>query len=393
MSVSLQKRGKRWTANVRLNGHTVSGTFDLKSAADKFAERVRHAIQDAHASGRPFDPLPFKRVVRTRKAMPTATEAQDEIDRDNVPRPDWTLRRALRSYEGTVADALKGARQARSRIKAWQVGPMAGTQLRSLTADHLTAWIEARTKPKKRKAPGKAVVVERLPVAASTIRNDLYLLSALYEHARKPTTKKGWGLGLENPVAAVALPDLPEGRQARLEHDDEGGDLARILAAVGTGPDPVAMRALVTVAVETGMRRSEILDLRAGQVRRTAGGYVVERPSSKSGKRRRVVLSDAAAAALLPLKAGRGVDDLLIPLSDDNVAYRWNRGRRLAGCPAVRLHDLRHEALSSMADAGLSIGALAAQSGHTTTQTLLRYVNARESDIRAKLAKRISGAR
>ena len=51
----------------------------------------------------------------------------------------------------------------------------------------------------------------------------------------------------------------------------------------------------------------------------------------------------------------------------------------------VRFHDLRHEALSRMAGMGLTIGELQAQSGHTTAQILLRYVNARAGDIAKKL--------
>ena len=54
------------------------------------------------------------------------------------------------------------------------------------------------------------------------------------------------------------------------------------------------------------------------------------------------------------------------------------------GC-RVRFHDLRHEALSRMADMGLTISELQAQSGHATAQILLRYVNARAGDIARKL--------
>ena len=53
-----------------------------------------------------------------------------------------------------------------------------------------------------------------------------------------------------------------------------------------------------------------------------------------------------------------------------------------------RFHDLRHEALSRMAGLGLTIGELQAQSGQRTAQILLRYVNAKPSEIAKKLDKR-----
>lgn len=397
MSTSIQKRGKRWTANVRLNGHSVSGTFDIKHQAAEWAGRVRREILAAHATGARFDQATVK--IARRKLRPgdpmnppePTGPTQEMVDADPVPRLDWTLKRALRHYDDTVTENLKGWRQARARIKAWEKRSLAAVRMCDLTADQLTEWMEGRTKTKKvwtGKGKDRTVRVETHPVAASTVRNDLYRISVLYEHAVTPTTKKGWGLvGLKNPVADVAMPDMPEGRQARLEHDEQGGDLERILVAVDTGPDAALMRALVVLAVETGMRRSEILDLRAGQVRRTRGGHVVERPSSKSGARRRVILTETAAAAVLPLREGKEPDDKLIPLSDDHAAYRWDRARTLAKLPNLRMHDLRHEAMSSMADAGLSVGALAAQGGYKTMQTLLRYVNASERDIREKLSK------
>ena len=363
----------------------MTSTFDLRDQARTWTERVRRSILTAHAEGGDFDAKAYKVIRRTLRPGDDLLPGepipltQADIDADPAPRPDWTIRRALQHYDDTATDTLRGWRQARARIRMWQGQALATTRLDALTPEDLAAWVAGRTK-----TCGGVV----MQVAASTVRNDIYRISALYELAAAPRTKGGWNLPLKNPVSLVSLPSLPEGRQARLEHDEDGGDLARILAALATGPDADAMSALVTVAIETGMRRSEILDLRAGQVRRTPGGYVIERPFSKSGARRRVVLTDAAAAAIIPLRNGREPDERIIPLSPDSVAYRWDRARAIAECPNLRMHDLRHEAMSSMADAGLSVGALAAQGGYRTMQTLLRYVNASERDIREKLAKR-----
>lgn len=58
-----------------------------------------------------------------------------------------------------------------------------------------------------------------------------------------------------------------------------------------------------------------------------------------------------------------------------------------AGVTGLTLHDLRHEALSRQAAAGLTIGELQQQSGHRTAQILLRYVNAAPRMLAESLAR------
>jgi integrase len=192
-----------------------------------------------------------------------------------------------------------------------------------------------------------------------------------------PTTKKtndvpAWGLtGLVNPVSAVTLPELPTGRQRRLDHGDgdQAGEESQILAERAAGLGGVQMEAFAILAIETAMRRSEILDLRADEVRSTRLGRVIERAKSKNGDARRIVLTDRATEAVDKLRKGKKGRDKLFSLNADAVATRWDRARERAGCSDVRMHGIRHEAMSRMADAGLSVGALAAQGGYRTMQT------------------------
>lgn len=55
----IQKRGKvgawKYTGTVRLNGHSVSLTFPVRSQAKEWTERVERAIKDELATGKPFD--------------------------------------------------------------------------------------------------------------------------------------------------------------------------------------------------------------------------------------------------------------------------------------------------------------------------------------------------
>ncbi|MEJ1977924.1 MAG: hypothetical protein WDN49_19270 [Acetobacteraceae bacterium] len=154
----------------------------------------------------------------------------------------------------------------------WKETELAKKRMADLTPEDIANWIAVRRKTKKVPQADGSIRVVNLPVSPATIRNDVYRLSVLYEHARTPATKNGWGLtGLANPVPAVALPALPPGRQRRLDHgdDQQAGEEDRLLAALADGPDGDEMIAFVAIAIETGMRRSEVLGLKAREIRTT----------------------------------------------------------------------------------------------------------------------------
>lgn len=162
-----------------------------------------------------------------------------------------------------------------------------------------------------------------------------------------------------------------------------------MLAAVKAGADGEEMALVCVLALDTGMRLSELLDIRVGQVKRTRGGRYIERPDSKNGHARKVVLTSRAATTLDTLLAalpeGAAKDRRLFTLDAAQVDYRWRSARKAAEVKGLHFHDLRHEGLSRMAEKGLTIGELAEQSGHRTAQVLLRYVNAKVSEVARKL--------
>ena len=77
--------------------------------------------------------------------------------------------------------------------------------------------------------------------------------------------------------------------------------------------------------------------------------------------------------------------DVSIPDQKRQGEAYWRAARQAAGIKGLHFHDLRHEGVSRMAEKGLTIGELAEQSGHRTAQVLLRYVNAKVSEVAKKL--------
>ena len=358
--------GAGWQAIVRKQGNSLSRVLPSKKAALEWGGRVEAAIA-VSGPDKPFDRTAWLPVLQARQGMATPEVA---VDPDELPEPSprWTVRKAVEHYEDTVLAGTKAELKTLSRTKAWKERAIAEKRLCEVTRADVRKVIEERTKAGK---------------AANTIRNDLFTLSALFTAARDE-----WELDIGNPVRPGDLPPPPPARQARLQ-DARGKEKLsheeRLRAALALGPDPQEMDDLLTLALDTGMRRGEIVAVNAEDVLLEEGVDAVMARKTKNGIPRAVVLSSRAAEILTRRAGGKEPDERLFTLTGDGVQYRLELARARAKLTHVRFHDLRHEALSRMAGRGLTIGELQNQSGHSTAQILLRYINARASDVKRKL--------
>jgi integrase len=77
----------------------------------------------------------------------------------------------------------------------------------------------------------------------------------------------------------------------------------------------------------------------------------------------------------------------VFPVKEDAVNLAWQRLRSKAGVEGLRLHDLRHEAVSRFFEYGLSIPEVALISGHRDLRMLNRYTHLRPETVAEKLAQ------
>ncbi|PTD19176.1 site-specific integrase [Sphingomonas fennica] len=108
-------------------------------------------------------------------------------------------------------------------------------------------------------------------------------------------------------------------------------------------------------------------------------------PDTKTSHPRTIPLNDQALSILDHLEE---VDDRVFPITPMALKLAWNRLRIRAGLPDLRLHDLRHEAISRFSEMGLTTIELSVISGHRDPRMLFRYAHLRPSDIAKKLAGR-----
>ena len=137
---------------------------------------------------------------------------------------------------------------------------------------------------------------------------------------------------------------------------------------------------IVLFAVETGMRRSEILGLRWNDVG-PEGRSVVLRPT-KNGHSRTIPLSTRALSILRTVEK---TDEQIFPMSANAFRLAWERLRARAGLFDLRFHDLRHEAISRFLEMGLSVPEVALIRGHRDQRMLFRYTHPLRAIILKKL--------
>jgi integrase len=157
---------------------------------------------------------------------------------------------------------------------------------------------------------------------------------------------------------------------------------------------PGRLQALVLLAGWCGLRQGELFELRRRDidveaavvtiergVTRVKGAHVVGEPKSAAG-RRVVAIPPHIVPALeqhLEEHVAADPDALLFPnragahLQPSTFYQPFHDARTAIGLPSLRLHDLRHVALTMAAQAGATTKELMQRAGHTTPTMALHY--------------------
>ncbi|HDR9158107.1 TPA: site-specific integrase [Burkholderia vietnamiensis] len=320
-------------------------------------------------------PTAAKTFRTKRDAEDWARRTEDEMVRSvfiqRAPSEKTTVADALDRYEREIVPTKKASTQRREGARIRELKANFGKySLAAVTPDLVSRYRDDRL------ARGKA---------NNTVHLELALLGHLFNVAIKE-----WHIGLIfNPVANIRKPSPGEGRNRRLSESEQ----AKLLATVDQHSNPM-LGWIVRLAIETGMRQSEILGLRRGQV--DLERRVVRLTDTKNNAARTVPLTKLAALVLQNALGNpvRPIDTDLVFFGEPGRdgkrrAYQftkvWNELKKHAGLIDFRFHDLRHEAVSRLVEAGLTDQEVASISGHKSMQMLRRYTHLRAEDLVSKL--------
>jgi integrase len=353
-----------YRARVRVFGHhPLTSTFKRKTDAKTWAAQIESDLKRGRQA-------PLAEAMRR-----TLAEAIDKFTTETLPlRPNNKTAKNTKAY------------------LAWWKAELGGYSLANVTPSRI-----ADARGKLLKTPGRYdrsrgnASVNRYLAALSTC-----LATAMHEY--------GW---LEvNPCRSVKKLREPTGR-VRFLSDEERGYL---LAACKPNAD---LYAIVLLALSTGARQGEVLNLRWGDVDLQRRVCVLRETKNKDT--RALPLAGPALAALKARDKVRRIDDdrvfphLSKPDRRLDISAGWYAALEAAqekyqqDCAKARrkpeadflknfrFHDLRHSAASYLAMNGASLAEISAILGHRTLQMVKRYAHLSEQHV-SKVVERMNRA-
>ncbi|MBM3531150.1 MAG: site-specific integrase [Alphaproteobacteria bacterium] len=235
------------------------------------------------------------------------------------------------------------------------------------------------------RAEAIAALVERMRqkgYATGTTNRVVIVLRHAFNLARK------WRVpgANDNPTAGINL--APDVNRERFIDFDEA---QRLVAAIESDENRVAARSIMLLLL-TGGRRNEITHAKWEYVDWENRTLLV--PLSKSGKPRSIALNAAAMDLLRSI--GRESDNPYIfpsPVTgrpSPSLHFPWERIRKHARLPDLRLHDLRHSFASFLVNKGVSLYVVQGLLGHAHTRYTQRYAHLTADTLR-EAAEEVAG--
>lgn len=340
---TIRQRGDKWQAIVRMKKggvivHQESSTHETKRLAEDWADRVEKKVR---AVGVP----------------------QRRLDLE-------TLGGLIGKYHDTLA-GIKPLRRSMEHELGNLSREFSSVKLSTVTSETFTRYALARAKA----GAGPATVMHNL----ATVRTVL--------NAAKPM----FGLEIEGGLVREALAALSRmgvvAKSRSIIRRTQPGELEKLdeefRRMQGHPSTVIPMHIIVPLAIALPRRRSELLGALWEDYDRKAGTLVLRDTKNPNAPRTEVVPVPPKAAAII--NALPVVDARMLPYEPESVSASFERACKRLSIEHLRFHDLRHEGISRLFEAGLDIPEVALISGHLDWATLKRYTHLQPAQVLEKL--------
>jgi integrase len=337
---SITERSGKWRALVRMAGHSKCATFSSRAAAKQWAARVEGEIEELRASG----------IMQPRGL--TVGDLIDRYTRELYPAKQWG-----RSKSADLAVLKK------------KLGHVAADKI---NAAHIVNVFRDR----HNEGAG--------PVTISAQAG--YLVGVL------KVARSLWHLDVPVQAAQDARSALCNvglvGKSNRRDRRVTDAEIAKIIEHFEKRSTQAPYADLVRFAVATGMRISEVCRLSWRDLNESNKTIVIrerKHPRDKLGNDQVVPLLDVGGfdAFAIAKRQPRGTARIF-PFSEKTISSVFPRHMKMLGLEDLHLHDLRHEAISRLFEAGYRIEQVALVSGHRDWGMLRRYTHVRAADLHRK---------
>ena len=318
---NIRKRGNSWTAQVRIAGwRSFTKTFKKKTDAIAWSAHLENKLRNA--------PVP-------------AFVADTKV----------TLGDLVIRYAEEIAPSHKSSLPETYRLRAISRSWIGELDIRYLNKQQFAQYQKDR--------------LEKVSVAS--VHAELSLIRRVLD-----TAIKHWGYDIvENVIKTMKYSKGSVSRTRRLEANEKN----RILASAKSQRNNYIC-SVIEFAIETGMRRSEILKLKWHDINLETGFASLY--DTKNGEDRKVPLTKRCIEVLNQLSRNH---EYVFPISATCLNQAWRRAVKKAEIKDLRFHDLRHEAVSRFFEMGMSVPEVALISGHKDLTQLFRYTHLNPENV------------
>ncbi len=337
---SIIERGGRWRALVRKSGHTRCSTFSTRAAAKAWAQRIEREVEQLRSSG--VMQVPGKTIA-------------DLIDR----------------YEGEVYKIKPWGRSKSADLRRLE-RDLGGILAKDLTPRHLTEYFQKRFKG----GSGGVVINAQLGYLCDVLR----VARSLW-HWDVPLVA---ATEARTALSQVGLVTKSDERDRRVTD----AEITALCAYFDIRQTAIPLRDIVQFCVATGMRISEVCRLAWDDLNEADKTIVIrdrKHPRQKLGNDMTVPLLDATRFDAFEIVMRQPRDGARIfPYNSKTIGSYFTRAVRRLGLRDLHLHDLRHEAISRLFEAGYRIEQVALVSGHRDWAMLRRYTHVKATELHRK---------
>jgi integrase len=213
----------------------------------------------------------------------------------------------------------------------------------------------------------------RLRVKAAQPRSVVRFLSAAEENRLREALRN------RDASLAGARASANKWRQARKRP---------LFPDISTGAYGDHLHPVVLLAMNTGLRKSELLALDWTDINMEARMLTVRREHAKSGKQRHVPLNGEALAVLRQWLSQVGDHGAVFGVA--SVKSGWESLLAAAKIENFRFHDLRHHFASRLVMAGVDLNTVRELLGHADLTMTLRYAHLAPEHLAAAVEKLVA---
>ena len=322
----VRKRGKSWNAQVRISGwRSFTKTFKTKLDATEWVFNFEKELRSK--------PIPEKDIKSLK------------------------LKDLFNKYKVEILPKLKSYKIVCFKLNVLSRSWLGEIKVINLTKRHLEQFCADR----------------KLIVKDGTIKSELMLIKRVFNIAIDK-----WNYGIPfNAFNGLDIPSPHKPRTRRLVSNE-----LSVLISYAEKQRNKYISTIIQFAVETGMRRSEIVKLKWDDVNLDTG--IASLYDTKNGDDRHIPLTKNAIQLLSNLTQS---NEFVFPITANCLRLAWERCRNKSNIQGLRFHDLRHEAISRFFEMGLSVPEVALISGHKDVRQLFRYNHLKPESLIAKYSQ------